>query len=67
LGRFEVVQTTPDLIASALGLHVLNGLSFYDALFVRAAQAGGCACAPSEDMQAGARLGGVQIVNPFTA
>jgi predicted nucleic acid-binding protein len=66
-GRFEVVQTTPDLIAGALDLHVLNGLSFYDALIVRAAQASGCACVLSEDMQAGARLGGVQIVNPFTA
>jgi predicted nucleic acid-binding protein len=62
-----VVQTTPDLIAGALDLHVLNGLSFDDALIVRAAQASGCACVPSEDMQAGARLGGVQIVNPFTA
>lgn len=64
-GRFEVVQTTPELISGALDLHVLHGLSFYDALIVQAAQAGGCTRVLSEDMQAGARLGGVQIVNPF--
>lgn len=64
-GRFEVVQTTPELIAGALDLHVLHGLSFYDAMIVQAARASGCTRVLSEDMQAGAQLGGVQIVNPF--
>lgn len=63
--RFEVVTTTPEQIAGALDLHVLHGLSFYDALIVQAAQASGCLQVLSEDMQHGARYGGVQIVNPF--
>ncbi len=63
--RFEVVTTTPALIADALDLHALRGLSFYDALIVQAAIAGGCARLLSEDMQDGAVLGGVRIANPF--
>ena len=63
--RFEVAATTPDLIEGALDLHVLHGLSFYDALIVQAAQASGCQRVLTEDMHNGARFGGVQIVNPF--
>jgi predicted nucleic acid-binding protein len=63
--RFEVATTTPELIAGALDLHVLHGLSFYDALIVQAALASGCQRVLTEDMQNGARFGGVQIVNPF--
>lgn len=63
--RFELVTTTADQIAGALDLHVLHGLSFYDALIVQAAASGGCQCVLSEDMHDGARYGGVQIVNPF--
>lgn len=63
--RFDLVTTSPDLIASALDLHVLRGISFYDALVVQAAAAGGCQCVLSEDLQHGVTLGGVRIVNPF--
>jgi predicted nucleic acid-binding protein len=65
--RFEVVMTTPALIADALDLHVLRSISFYDALIVQAAIAGGCAQLMSEDIQDGAILGGVTVVNPFKA
>lgn len=63
--RFDLVGTSPDLIAAALDLHVLRGISFYDALVVQAAAAGGCQRVLSEDLQHGATLGGVRIVNPF--
>lgn len=63
--RFDVVTTTPALIAGALDLHALRGVSLYDALVVQAAAASGCACLLSEDMQDGAVLGGVRIANPF--
>jgi predicted nucleic acid-binding protein len=63
--RFEVVAASPSLVAGALDLHVLHGLSFYDALIVHAAQVSGCQRVLSEDMQHGATFGGVQIVNPF--
>lgn len=59
------MAATPDLIAGASDLHVLHGLSFYDALIVQAARAGGCPRVLSEDMHSGARYGGVQIVNLF--
>jgi predicted nucleic acid-binding protein len=63
--RFEVIAASPALIADALDLHALRGVSFYGALIVQAAIAGGCAQLPTEDMQAGAVLAGVRIVNPF--
>jgi predicted nucleic acid-binding protein len=63
--RFDLVVTSPELIAAALDLHVLRGISFYDALVVQAAVAGGCQRVLSEDLQHGATLGGVRIVNPF--
>jgi predicted nucleic acid-binding protein len=65
--RFEVVPTTPELIAGALDLHLLRGLSFYDALIVQAAVVSGCQRVLSEDLQDGALLGGVRIENPFAA
>jgi predicted nucleic acid-binding protein len=63
--RFDLVPTSPNLIAGALDLHVLHSLSFYDALIVRAAAASGCQRLLSEDMQDGVVLAGVQIENPF--
>ncbi len=63
--RFDLVQNTPDLIAGALDLHVLHGLSFYDALIVQAASASGCPRLLSEDLQDGAVIAGVRIENPF--
>lgn len=63
--RFEVVPASPEGIRSALDLTVLHKLSFYDALIVEAAARAGCAELLSEDMQAGAVISGVRIVNPF--
>ena len=63
--RFDLVAATPELIASALDLHLLHRLAFYDALVVQAAVVGGCQRLLSEDMQHGATFGGVRIVNSF--
>jgi len=67
--RFELVavSVSAELIAGALDLHVLRGLSFYDALIVQAAVVSGCQRVLSEDLQHGATLGGVRIENPFSA
>jgi len=65
--RFELVAVSAELIAGALDLHVLRGLSFYDALIVQAAVVSGCQRVLSEDLQHGATLGGVRIENPFSA
>lgn len=63
--RFDVVVTSPDLIAAALDLVTLRSVSFYDALIVHAAQCSGCVELLSEDLQTGATIGGVLILNPF--
>jgi len=63
--RFEVVAARPALIADALDLHALRGVSLDDALIVQAAITAGCAQLLSEDMQDGAVFSGVRIVDPF--
>lgn len=63
--RFDLVPTTPALMESALDLHVLRGLSFYDALIVQAAAASACQQLLTGDMQHGPLINGVRIVNPF--
>jgi len=63
--RFETVNASPAAIVDALDLHALHQLSFWDALIVQAARQSGCVELLTEDMQAGALIAGVQIVNPF--
>jgi predicted nucleic acid-binding protein len=63
--RFELVPTTPELIAGALDLHALHGLAYYDAMIVQAAITSGCTHLLTEDMQHGAIFGGVRVLNPF--
>ena len=63
--HFDVIATTPALISAAVELHTSRGVQFYDALILQAAAASGCSLLLSEDMQDGAVLNGVKIVNPF--
>jgi predicted nucleic acid-binding protein len=65
--RFDLVPTSPELIEGALALHALMGTSFHDALILQAAIVSGCSVLYSEDLQDGAPIGGVKIVNPFVA
>jgi predicted nucleic acid-binding protein len=55
-----------DVIA-AIKLHRLTQISFWDASIVHAARLAGAAVLYTEDLQPGAALGGVQVVNPFQA
>ncbi|MGH8523041.1 MAG: PIN domain-containing protein [Gammaproteobacteria bacterium] len=63
--RLDLVQVDLDVILSAIDLHRLQTVSFWDALIVRAALASGCTVLMSEDLQIGQRFNGLQIVNPF--
>lgn len=65
LAEFDVA--TPDVadILAAIDLHRLHGLSFWDALILRAAKQAGCSVLFSEDMQGARDIDGVRIVNPF--
>ncbi len=65
LTRHDVVLVRPDLVLRAIDLHRLQSLSFWDALIITAASAGGCARLLSEDMAAGSTIDGVRIEDPF--
>jgi predicted nucleic acid-binding protein len=61
----DTVVVDAALVTGAIDLHLIHGLSFWDALVIKAAAAGGCAALYSEDLQAGRVLDGVRVVNPF--
>jgi len=63
----NVVQVTVDLILAAIDLHRLHKLSFWDALVVRSARAGGCRVVLTEDLKHGQSYDGVLVENPFLA
>ena len=65
--RFETVNASPAAVLDALDLHALHKISFWDALILQAARQSGCVQLLTEDLQAGAVMGGVRIVNPFDA
>jgi predicted nucleic acid-binding protein len=65
MASLDVVQIDPPLILAAIDLHRLHRLSIWDALIVQAAAAAGCRELLTEDLQPGARLAGVEVVNPF--
>ena len=65
LARGRVVQFRAEDIIAAIELHRLTRISFWDALIVQAARSAGAAVLYSEDLQPGAVIGGVRVVNPF--
>ena len=65
LQRLDVIVIRPELILSAIDLHRLHSFSFWDALVLRAAAAGGCGVVLSEDMNHGQVIDGVRVENPF--
>ena len=63
--RLDLVILDLQDILSAIDIHRLHSISFWDALAVRAAREAGCAVLYSEDMQHGWRIDGLEVVNPF--
>ena len=63
--KFHVAEPKLDDILSAIDLHRLYGLSYWDGLILRMANRSGCQVVLSEDMQHGQVIDGVRIVNPF--
>ena len=55
-----------DIHLRAVDLARSHDFSFHDALMVASAHATGCDTLPTEDIQAGRRIAGLTIVNPFT-
>ena len=54
-----------DIHLRAVDLARLHAFSFYDALIVASALAAGCDTLLTEDLQAGRRIAGLTIVDPF--
>ena len=65
IAEFDVASPEVADILAAIDLHRLHGVSFWDALVLRAAEQAGCSILLSEDMQGNREIDGVQIVNPF--
>jgi predicted nucleic acid-binding protein len=63
--RFQVVEPTSSAVISAIDLHRLYRVSFWDALILHSAKQSGCRILLTEDMQHGQTIEGVRIVNPF--
>ncbi|MEO5735113.1 MAG: PIN domain-containing protein [Rubrivivax sp.] len=63
--RFETIGSSTAAALEALELHATHRISFWDALILQAARQSGCVRLLSEDLQTGASIAGVRIVNPF--
>jgi predicted nucleic acid-binding protein len=63
----ELDVAAPDIadVLAAIDLHRLHGVSFWDALVLRAAKQSGCSILLTEDMQDERVVDGLRIVNPF--
>ena len=65
LAPLMTIQPSADLVRDALDIHARYQISWYDALIVAAAATANCSVLYSEDLQDGAKIGGVRIENPF--
>jgi predicted nucleic acid-binding protein len=59
------IQSSRELLDTALNFHRENSFSWWDSLIVSAAVHGGCNQLLSEDLQDGREIAGVRIHNPF--
>jgi predicted nucleic acid-binding protein len=59
------VQSSVELFCSALDFQKRYGFSYYDSLIVCAATVAGCKKLYTEDMQAGFKIGKLEVINPF--
>lgn len=63
--NFEVVVVDPPLIKEAADCHILNQISFWDALIVVSAKNAACERLLTEDLNHGQVICGVRIDNPL--
>ncbi len=65
LENFEIVVIQIPLIKDAIDCHILNQISFWDALVVVSAASAKCDLLWTEDLNSGQVIHGVQIENPL--
>lgn len=63
--RLDTLALDTDDLLKGIDLHRLHGFSIWDALIITAALKARCRVLYSEAMQAGRRVDGLLIVNPF--
>jgi predicted nucleic acid-binding protein len=59
------IQSSRELLETALDLHRRDSIAWWDALIVSAAIQAGCESILSEDLQHGRKIRGIKILNPF--
>jgi predicted nucleic acid-binding protein len=64
--RFSVVETSGDVIASALDLAIRHRLSIWDSIVLSSAAEAGCALFASDDLRDGFSWRGVTVANPLS-
>ena len=64
-GTFRLVEPVLDDVLTAIQVHRLHTISYWDALILHTAKKSGCGVVLSEDMNHGQVIDGVRIVNPF--
>jgi predicted nucleic acid-binding protein len=62
---FAFIDTSPEVVLSAMNLANEHQLGIWDSIIVAAASDAGCRLLVSEDLQEGFSWGGVTVVNPF--
>lgn len=65
MSGLHVVPTDAQIVNTAIDLTLDHSISIWDAMMVRAAQAGGCDRLLTEDLSHGESFGPVRIENPF--
>lgn len=65
LSRLDLIIVRSEHVLGAIDLHRLRSISFWDALVVKSAVAGGCSRLLTEDLQHGQIIEGLRIENPF--
>ncbi len=67
LAAWQPVAADLALLERAWRLEARYSLSWWDAMIVAAAQAGGCRALLTEDLQHGQMFGEVQVIDPFAS
>jgi len=60
------VALSAQLVVSAIETSIEHQVSYWDAMIIEAAASSGCTVLLTENLNAGAVIRGVKIVNPFT-
>ena len=66
LDVFQVASADTVALVDAMDAVAEHRLSFWDAMLWATVRQSGCSAILTEDMQDGRRLGGVEVINPFT-